>query len=104
MILVKEGGEKYLKSFGMANFQFAIPNSPDTKFKIASITKLFTAVLIMQLYEAGKLDINATIRTYLPTYTGEGGDKTTIFHLLTATSGIQNSEANEDPNKVPSMF
>lgn len=103
-ILVKQANKTYLKSFGTANFQFDVPNQPDTKYKIASITKLFTAVLIMQLYEAGKLDLHATIKTYLPNYTGAAGDKASIFHLLTATSGIENSEAGENPNEVPSMF
>ncbi|WP_130855637.1 serine hydrolase domain-containing protein [Olivibacter jilunii] len=103
-ILVKQGDKKYTGSFGMANFQFAVPNTMDTKFKIASITKLFTAVLIMQLQEAGKLDIHKSIRTYLPDYSGEAGDKVSIFNLLTATSGIRNSESEEDAGKVPRMF
>jgi CubicO group peptidase (beta-lactamase class C family) len=80
----------YLKSFGLANFQFKIPNTVDTKYKIASITKLFTSVLIMQLVEKGEIDLNGTIKTYLPTYEGEGGDKVTIHHLLNHTSGMAN--------------
>jgi len=103
-ILVKFKDWTYLKSFGMANFQFDVPNAVNTKFKIASITKLFTSVLIMQLYEQKRLDLHAPIRTYLPAYTGEGRDSVTIFHLLTATSGIANSESKDDANKVPAMF
>ena len=45
------------ESFGLANLEFTIPNSIDTKYKIASITKLFTSVLIMQLVEDGKVDL-----------------------------------------------
>ena len=92
ILIAKEGKVEYAKSFGLANFQFKIPNTIDTKYKIASITKAFTAVLILQLYEKGNLDLNKTIKTYLPDYTGEGTDKVTITHLLNMTSGIQNMD------------
>lgn len=80
----------YQKSFGLANFQHKIPNKVETKFKIASITKLFTSVLIMQLVEKGKIDLNRTIKAYLPEYDGEGGHKVTIHQLLNHTSGMAN--------------
>ena len=80
----------YQKSFGFANFQFKIPNSIETKYKIASITKLFTSVLIMQLYEQGKIDLNKPIKTYLPDYKGEGAEKVLICQLLNHTSGMVN--------------
>jgi CubicO group peptidase (beta-lactamase class C family) len=44
----------------------------------------------MQLVEKEKIDLKHTIRTYLPTYLGEVGDKVTIHHLLNHTSGIAN--------------
>ena len=80
----------YQKSFGFANFQFKIPNTIETKYKIASITKLFTSVLIMQLYEQGKIDLNKPIKTYLPNYKGEGAEKVLIDQLLNHTSGMIN--------------
>ena len=80
----------YQRSFGVADRSFNIPVNNDTKFRIASITKVFTAVLILQLYEQGKLDLRATIKTYLPDYTGEGAGRVTIHNLLNHTSGIQN--------------
>src|ERR1700712_461805 len=68
-ILVQQHGKRiYNKSFGLANFQYEVPNTNQTKYKIASITKLFTSVLIMQLKDAGKIDLEQTIRTYLPNY------------------------------------
>ena len=87
----------YEKGLGFANRQFSIPNNIDTKFKIASITKLFTAVLILQLHEKGEIELSAPIKTYLPDYKGEGADKVTIHHLLNHTSGIENIESN--PNR-----
>ncbi|MCF3107889.1 beta-lactamase family protein [Niabella sp. CC-SYL272] len=92
ILLAKKGKASHKKSFGMAHFQMKVPNTPDTRYKIASITKAFTAVLILQLYEQGKIDLNKPIRTYLPGYKGEGADKVTIAQLLNMTSGIWNMD------------
>lgn len=93
ILIAKSGNTNYEKSFGLANMQFKVPNTPDTRYKVASITKAFTTVLIMQLYEQGKIDLNKTIGTYLPAYTGEAKDKVTIIQLLNMTSGIYNMDA-----------
>lgn len=87
----------YQKSFGFANFPFKVPNTIETKYKVASITKAFTSVLILQLVEQGKIDLNKTIKTYLPDYKGEAGDKVTIHQLLNHTSGMKNIDS------VPSL-
>ena len=90
-VLVQKGGKTlYHESFGLADRAFNVPVTNSTKFKAASITKAFTAVLILQLAEHGKLDLNAPIRAYLPNYTGEGADKVRIHNLLNHTSGIEN--------------
>ena len=58
-VLVAEKGKViYKKGFGMANMEWAIPNQPDTKFRIGSVTKQFTATLILQLVDEGKNQIN----------------------------------------------
>lgn len=90
VLIHKEGKTSYHKSFGLANIPFNVPDKNETKYKIASITKLFTAVLVMQLQEKGKIDPAQTIRTYLPDYKGEGADKVTIHQLLNHTSGMVN--------------
>lgn len=97
VLIYKDKNIVYEKGLGLANRQFGIPNNIDTKFKIASITKLFTAVLILQLYETGAIDLNKPVKTYLPNYQGEGVDKVTIHQLLNNTSGIENIESN--PNR-----
>jgi D-alanyl-D-alanine carboxypeptidase len=90
-ILVQHKDQQiYRQSFGLADRAFNVSINNDTKFKIASITKAFTAALILQLYEQGKLDLHATIKSYLPNYTGEGAGRVTIHNLLNHTSGIQN--------------
>jgi D-alanyl-D-alanine carboxypeptidase len=104
-ILVQQNGKKiYNQSFGFANFQFNIPNTNETKYKIASITKLFTSVLIMQLVEQGKIDLNQNIKTYLPDYKGKGAENVTIFDLLTATSGIESNEKDVKGDDIPAMY
>lgn len=89
-LVAEEGKIIYKKGFGMANMEWNIPNSPDTKFRLGSVTKQFTAMLIMQLVEDGKLKLHIPITTYIPDYPKDQGEKITIHHLLTHTSGIPN--------------
>ncbi|CAM3307403.1 serine hydrolase [Aequorivita lipolytica] len=90
-VLVADNGKViYKKGFGMANMEWDIPNAPDTKHRLGSITKQFTAMLIMQLVAEGKLDLQATVSKYLPDYSKVNGDKITIHQLLTHTSGTPN--------------
>ncbi|WP_117881042.1 serine hydrolase [Aureibaculum luteum] len=90
-VLVSDQGKViYKKGFGMANMEWDIPNQPNTKHRLGSITKQFTAMLILQLVAEGKLDLNKPITTYLPDYPKTSGDIITSHHLLTHTSGIPN--------------
>lgn len=90
-VLVAEKGEViYKKGFGMANMEWDIPNQPNTKHRLGSITKQFTSMLIIQLVEQGKLKLDVPIITYLPDYPKPNGEKITIHHLLTHNSGIPN--------------
>ena len=78
----------YQTAVGLANRQFNIPNQAATKFRICSVTKQFTAVLAMQLVEAGKLDLDKSIADYLPDFRKETGAKITIRDLLLSASGL----------------
>jgi CubicO group peptidase (beta-lactamase class C family) len=90
-VLVAMDGEViYKKGFGLANMEWQIPNAPDTRHRLGSVTKQFTAMLILQLAAEGKLDLQANVSTYLPDYPEENGKRITIHHLLTHTSGIPN--------------
>ncbi|HZG54131.1 MAG TPA: serine hydrolase domain-containing protein, partial [Pyrinomonadaceae bacterium] len=87
--LVAENGRViYKKGLGLANMEWNVPNEADTKFRLASITKQFTAALILQLVDQGKLKLDGKLSDYLPDYRKDVGDKVTIHHLLTHTSGI----------------
>jgi len=88
-VLVAENGKVVYKgAHGLANMEWDIPNTPDTKFRLGSITKQFTATVIMQLVEQGKIKLDAKLTDYLPEYRKDTGTKVTIHHLLTHTSGI----------------
>ncbi len=88
-ILVAEKGKIiYEHAFGMANMEWSIPNQPDTKFRIGSVTKQFTATLILQLVDEGKIKLDGKITDYLPDYRKDTGEKVTIHQLLNHTSGI----------------
>ena len=87
--LVAENGKIIYKgAFGMANMEWGIPNAPDTRFRLGSITKQFTSMLTLQLVEQGKIKLDGKISDYLPDYRKDIGEKVTIHHLLTHTSGI----------------
>ena len=93
-VLVAEHGKVvFAKGYGLANREWNQPNAPDTKFRLGSLTKQFTALLVMQLVEKGQLRLDAPISTYLPDYPKATGDKITLHHLLTHTSGIPNYTA-----------
>lgn len=105
-VLVSHKGKTiYKNGFGLANMEWDIPNQVTTKFRIASITKPFTAILIMQLVADNKLDLHKPITTYLPNYPKEKGDKITIHQLLSHTSGItRNYESTKKKNKYPDRY
>jgi len=87
--LVAENGKVIYKgAFGAANMEWNIPNTPDTKFRLGSITKQFTATVTLQLVEQGKIKLDAKLSDYFPEYRKDTGGKVTIHHLLTHTSGI----------------
>src|SRR2546423_8733091 len=87
--LVGDNGKViYKKGVGLANMEWDIPNAPDTKFRLGSITKQFTATLILQLVEQGKIKLDGKLIDYLPDYRKDTGAKITIHNLLSHTSGI----------------
>lgn len=96
-VLVAEQGKiVYQKGHGMANMEWDIPNSTNTKHRLGSVSKQFTAMLILQLASDGKLDLQAPINNYLPDYPNAHETPITTHHLLTHTSGIPNYTAFTD--------
>jgi len=88
-VLVAENGKViFKKGYGMANMEWNIPVETDTKFRLGSITKQFTSMLILQLVQEGKIKLEGKLTDYLPDYRKDTGDRITIHQLLNHTSGI----------------
>lgn len=89
-VLVAKGGNTILnQGYGSADLEWNIPNSPDSKFRLGSITKQFTAACVLLLQERGKWNVHDPVKKYLSD-SPPAWDKITIFNLLTHTSGIPN--------------
>lgn len=84
--VTQNGKTIYSKGFGMADYEKGVANGPEVKYRIGSVTKSFTAVLVMQLQEKGKLSVQDKLSKYLPDF--PNSDKLTLHHLLTHTSGL----------------
>lgn len=87
-MIARAGKVLYERSFGPADASDEIDNTADTKFAIASISQPFTAVLVMQLVEAGKLTPETQLATIFPALADKAAGAVTIHRLLTHTSGI----------------
>lgn len=88
-LLVADQGKVVLqKGYGLANQEQQVPNTADTKFRLGSLTKQFTAVAVLQLVEKKQLRLDGTVSDYLPDYPPATGRRITLHHLLTHTSGI----------------
>ena len=94
-VLVARGNEILRnKGYGKANLEQNIPNDPDTKFQIGSLTKQFTAALVLLLQQDAKLRIEDPVRKYLPD-APKSWDRITLTELLGHNSGIP--EIQSDP-------
>lgn len=92
VLVRKRADVVYARSFGLASRAFGVRNGLRTRYRIASITKAFTAVLVLQLHEQGRVDLHRPIRAYLPGYRSNGAATITAHHLLNHTSGLPNMD------------
>jgi CubicO group peptidase (beta-lactamase class C family) len=91
VLIAKNDRVLFSHTYGLADRKRRIPNTLGTRFRIGSITKMFTAVAILQLVEAGKVKLTAPVGTYLPDYPNrQVATKVTIHQLLTHTGGTGN--------------
>lgn len=84
--LAKNGSMLYVQAYGLSDIATHLATQPDTIFQIGSITKQFTAAVIMKLQEQGKVDVDDALHAYLPEYNFPG--TITLRMLLTHTSGL----------------
>ena len=98
--VVDNGRVVYRKAYGRADVASGVPARLDTRYEIGSITKQFTAAAIMQLQQAGKLDIDARAVTYLPN--APHAQEVTLRQMLTHTSGLHD-DLNDLPDDSPTL-
>lgn len=111
-LVAKDGEVIFRGGFGEADMSWEVPNETDTRFRIASVTKQFTAALILSLVQSGDLELDAPIVEYLPDYPPAQGARVTVHHLLSHTSGIPSytslpgfmSENIRDPYEPDSLL
>ncbi len=87
VLITKKGNVLVKKAFGLANREWNVRNTPQTKFRIGSVTKQFTAAAILQLHQAGKLSIEDRLSKYFTDF--PKGDSVTLHMLMNHTSGIK---------------
>jgi CubicO group peptidase (beta-lactamase class C family) len=87
VLVVRDGQILLDKGYGYANLEWQVPDSPEAKFRLGSLTKQFTAASILLLEERGKLKTDDLVKKYMPDAPA-AWDKITIYNLLTHTSGI----------------
>lgn len=96
-VLVAENGTIiYKEAFGLANREWNIPNSTDTKFMIGSVSKPLTAALMLIQVQKGLVTLDKTIEDYLPEFKNKPAAKITIKQLLSHTSGMPNYDIIKD--------
>ena len=88
VLVARDGEVLFAQGYGYASLEHLVPNTPETKFRIASISKQFTSMLVMQQVSEGKMSLDAPLRAYIDDYPAPQGDVITIHHLLSHTSGM----------------
>ena len=101
LVVIKDGKTVKVQGYGLANVEQETPATPETVFKIGSVSKQFIATGIMLLAQGGKLSIDDPIGRYLEG-TPSSWDVITLRHLLTHTSGIVREAPGFDPFKIQS--
>ena len=100
-VLILKGDEiVYDKGFGIADLETGAKIDGNTFFNIASVSKQFTAVAMLQLAEQGKISLQDPVKKYFPEFQADFFNDITIAHLLSHTSGIGDYRPREDRNFV----
>ncbi|TAM93625.1 MAG: class A beta-lactamase-related serine hydrolase, partial [Rhodanobacteraceae bacterium] len=99
LLVVKDGKAIIERGYGYANLEEHTKAGPDTNYRLASVTKQFTAASILLLKQDGKLKLTDPIRKYLPELP-VSDDAITIWNLLTQTSGLIDYEDLVPPNQT----
>lgn len=96
VLVADQGAVIHHKAYGLANREWNVPNTPDTRFKLASLGKQFTALLILQLAEEGRLSLDDPLVKHIPEYRVKDAERITLRQVLSHSAGIPNYHAIPD--------
>lgn len=96
VLVAEQGKVVYKGAFGLANREWNIPNTTDTKFMIGSVSKPVTALLMLIQVQKGLISLDKTISDYIPEFNKTNGSQITIRQLLSHTSGMPNYDIIPD--------
>jgi CubicO group peptidase (beta-lactamase class C family) len=100
VLVIRDGETVVRRSYGLANLEEKASASPDTNYRLASLTKQFTAAAILLLAQDQRLTLDDRVRQWLPSLPA-AADKITVRHLLTHTSGLIDYEDVMEGTTVP---
>lgn len=98
VLVARDGRVIFSRAYGFSDRERRIPNTPRTRFHVASMSMQFTAAAALRLIEAGQLSLDTTVADVIPDY--PNGRNLTVRHLLTQTSGIANINDQPDYDEV----
>jgi CubicO group peptidase (beta-lactamase class C family) len=90
VLVIRNGQILYQRAFGLANREWNVPNDLTTKFEIGSMTKQFTALLVLQFVNEARIRLEGHVSDYLPYFRKDTGSRVTVSQLLSHTSGVPN--------------
>lgn len=96
VLVMKNGKKVFEKCYGKADLVTKVPITPKTNFCIASVSKQFSAVALMQLAEQGKLSLDDNLHRFFPEYKADFFDRITLRHILSHTSGLPDTRDRTD--------
>lgn len=102
LLVVRDGEAVVRRGYGYANLEKHVEAGPETNYRLASVTKQFTAACILLLKQDGKLRLQDRVRKWLPELPADD-DKITLYHLLTHTSGLIDYEDLIPPNRTTQL-
>src|SRR4051812_18139766 len=100
--VVRDGKALLVKGFGLADVEKGTPITSATVFRLASVTKSFTAIAVLQLVESGKLKLSDPVSQYVPDFAN--ADKIRISQVLSHTAGIQDFISYDEVKRLPLEF
>jgi CubicO group peptidase (beta-lactamase class C family) len=99
LLVAQDGQVVYRASYGMANYELAVPNTADTRFCIASLSKPMTALVVARLVHEQRLNLDDAVSTWIGDF--PSGDDISLRHLMTHRAGVPHRVTEPDEEVVP---